>query len=338
MNRAEDIFDKLKKDGEVAIDQFIADFQSENLWLDFKRSADDGAGTKLNIRDRENLARAISGFGNSDGGVIVWGVDCRKDPITGADVPQNKVPISNPQRFVSWLENVVTSCTAPPHPSVEHVAIALPGSAAGFVATFIASSIHAPHQCIQPTSDARYYMRVGANFGVVPHAVLSGLFGRRPQPRMALKWFVPHIQLNGEVITLSATVTLTNTGRSIARDLYLNLYAFPPGENCRVAFGQFNDRWESYQLLNIWQLISKEGFRLAPGANAPVGVFQLILRPPFTSNYIFEVSQGCEGAERRQSRTDIAIVDFARIYADGLAAARANASTENIYRAILMGD
>ncbi|MEA2164534.1 MAG: hypothetical protein QOK37_2661 [Thermoanaerobaculia bacterium] len=333
MSRADDIFQKLQEDGEAAIDQFIADFQSENLWLDFKRSADDGAGTKLHIRDRENLSRAISGFGNSDGGVIVWGVDCRRDPATGADVPHDKVMISNPQRFVSWLENVITSCTAPPHPAVEHIAFALPGSSKGFVATLISSSIHAPHQCIQPTFDARYYMRVGANFGVVPHAVLSGLFGRRPQPRLALKWFASSLQRNGDAVTLAATITLTNTGRSIARDLYLNLYAYPPGENCRVAFGQFSDRWESYQLSNMWQLISEEGFRLAPGANAPVGVFQLILRPPFTSNYVFEVSHGCEGAERRQSRTDIPPPDFSRIYTDAL---EVPTSAENIYRRILM--
>jgi hypothetical protein len=195
MGRAEELFSRLLADGEIAVDQFISDFQSENLWLDFKRSADNGERTSLNIRDRENLARAISGFGNSDGGVIVWGVDCRRDAATGADVPQRKVPVVNPQRFVSWLENAVSSCTEPAHASVEHAPILLPGGA-GLVATLIPASMHAPHQCIQPTSDARYYMRVGASFGVVPHAVLSGLFGRRPQPRLALKWLAPTLAVN----------------------------------------------------------------------------------------------------------------------------------------------
>jgi hypothetical protein len=338
MGRAEEIFGKLVTDGETAINQFIADFQSENLWLDFKRSADDGANTKLNIRDRENMARAISGFGNSDGGVIVWGVDCRRDPVTGADVPQAKMPIVNPPRFISWLENAVSSCTAPAHPAVEHAPILVPGAASGFVATLITASMHAPHQCIQPTNDARYYMRVGANFGAVPHAVLSGLFGRRPQPRLTLKWLAPNVRTNNDnIVLLSATVSLTNTGRSIARDLYLNLWAYPPGENCRIRFGQFSDRWEQYQLLNIWQLISREGFRLAPGANASIGVFELQLQPPFTTDYSFEVSQGCEGGERWQSRTNIAPHEIARLYTEAVAAGRANSSHENILRAILVG-
>lgn len=74
MGRAEDIFEKLKKEGESAIDEFIAARQSEELYLDFKRSANDGRKKILHDRDLNNLAKAISGFGNSEGGVIVWGL------------------------------------------------------------------------------------------------------------------------------------------------------------------------------------------------------------------------------------------------------------------------
>jgi predicted HTH transcriptional regulator len=69
--------------GEGAIDQLIADRQSEELFLDFKRSSDNGAGARLSDADRGNLAKAISGFGNSEGGVIIWGVDCRPNQVVG---------------------------------------------------------------------------------------------------------------------------------------------------------------------------------------------------------------------------------------------------------------
>ena len=48
--------------GEQAIDGFILERQSEELFLDFKRSSDNGAGDRLSDRDRDNLAKAISGF------------------------------------------------------------------------------------------------------------------------------------------------------------------------------------------------------------------------------------------------------------------------------------
>jgi hypothetical protein len=59
MGRAEDLFEQLMRDGEAAIDRLIADRAAEELFLDFKRSADEGKGTKLHDRDRNNLARNL---------------------------------------------------------------------------------------------------------------------------------------------------------------------------------------------------------------------------------------------------------------------------------------
>jgi hypothetical protein len=142
MGRAEDLFDRLKQRGEAEIDQLIQDRQSEELFLDFKRSADNGSGRRFHDDDRRNLARAVSGFGNSEGGVIVWGVDCR-ERAGFCDLPGEKIGIDNPKRFVSWLEGAVSGCTIAPHPGVVHHAI---DSGKGFVVT---KSDLAPHQCIQ---------------------------------------------------------------------------------------------------------------------------------------------------------------------------------------------
>src|SRR5436190_23385554 len=110
MGRAEDLFARFCDKGVAAIDDLITDRVSEELFLDFKRSTDQGAGTRLHQSDRNNLAKAISGFGNSEGGLVVWGVDCRNIPAVG-DVAGSKFPIKNPRRFVSWLEGAVSGCT-----------------------------------------------------------------------------------------------------------------------------------------------------------------------------------------------------------------------------------
>src|SRR5207244_3619737 len=133
---------------------------------------------------RENFAKAISGFANSDGGVIIWGVDCRRDPATGADLPSGKYPLANPVAFVSWLESALSSCTTPAVPGVENIVVTSTGLSAGFVASVIPSSYLAPHQSLQPPGKLQYYMRAGSSFVPVPHAVLAGMFGRRPQPRV----------------------------------------------------------------------------------------------------------------------------------------------------------
>ena len=92
MGRGEDLFEDIRHRGVRAIDEFVANRAIEELFLDFKRSSDDGGGPKLNQNDRRNLAKAISGFGNSEGGIIIWGIDASLDS-TGADVAKMKVPI-----------------------------------------------------------------------------------------------------------------------------------------------------------------------------------------------------------------------------------------------------
>jgi hypothetical protein len=103
MGRAEDLFDRIRAGGVSAIEEIIEDRTSEELFLDFKRSGNCGKGKRLKDDDRNNLAKAISGFGNSEGGVVIWGVDCSRMK-DGADVAQAKVPFEDPKRFVSWLE------------------------------------------------------------------------------------------------------------------------------------------------------------------------------------------------------------------------------------------
>lgn len=76
MSRAEDIFQKLVYFGEDAIDEYIVNMQTEELFLDFKQAISIGKnGTTLHKDDRKNLAKCISGFGNSEGGVVIWGLN-----------------------------------------------------------------------------------------------------------------------------------------------------------------------------------------------------------------------------------------------------------------------
>ena len=95
MSRAEDIFQKLVYFGEEAIDDYIVNSQTEELFLDFKRADSTGKnGLALHKDDRRNLAKAISGFGNSEGGVLIWGVECARSTEVG-DVAQAKVKVQN---------------------------------------------------------------------------------------------------------------------------------------------------------------------------------------------------------------------------------------------------
>ncbi len=55
-----------------AINTFIQERQEENLYLDFKLV---NRSDLSNRDDRKNFAKTLSGFSNSSGGIIVWGVE-----------------------------------------------------------------------------------------------------------------------------------------------------------------------------------------------------------------------------------------------------------------------
>jgi hypothetical protein len=294
MSRAQDLFDRLVRGGEAEVLSFIAQSVTEELFLDYKRSADDGAGTALHNRDRSNLAKAISGFGNSEGGVILWGIDCRNDPSRG-DIPTGPVRIQNPTRFKSSLEQATTGLTVPPHEGVRHHAIP-----EGFVVTLIPSGMHAPYQTV---GDLSYYIRSGSNFAKTPHAVLAGLFGRVPQPRIQQHYFVPSAPsiVAPGIAKTEIGVMLRNYGRGIAEDVFVNLsIRTHPGGSCEIIFkpSEEKEAWSGRLLRNQqMQMITRAGFRLPPEADLMPLSLDINLQNPIERDFEFEGMCGCAGGE-----------------------------------------
>ena len=286
VGRAEDLFEQLVSDGEMAIDRMIADRASEELYLDFKRSADAGAGRKLHDNDRRNLARAISGFGNSEGGVLIWGVECK-------DVATDKMLLDDPKLFVSWLEAAVSGCTVPAHPTVRHWPIVSAGGTTGFAVTLIPKSDIAPHQALKPASP-HYYIRAGSDFLPAPHAVIAGMFGRRPQARIWHNWSTYPIVHTPPTIAFDINVQLMTSGPGVVRDLYMSVRL--PRSYGGVQLGiEFPDtqNWTGQNAYNqIISLVSKDGYKLAPGSLTVPMKLKFALAAPCNRSLSYEFTYG----------------------------------------------
>lgn len=296
MERAEDIFLRIKKKGEKAIDEFIATRQSEELFLDFKRSANNGDGLRLHPNDRNNLAKAISGFGNSEGGVIIWGIDCSKN-FDGADVAKAKYQIKNVKRFVSWVEGAVSGCTIPPHTGVTNYSLSIDKDGNGFVATYIPKSNRAPHQTV---GDFKYYIRAGSNFVPTPHGVLAGIFGRRPQPNVFIMFIVgPATTTATGKIKFEVGFLIRNQGPGIAKDPFINVMVYSAaGENCDLGFKASDlKNWTGqFSFGRHMSLIGKPSIRLAPESYLQPLVMTALLAPPFSEAIRIEGICGCGNA------------------------------------------
>jgi hypothetical protein len=317
MGRAEEIFERVKNNGASAIDEFILNRQSEELYLEFKRSADNGRGPRvLHSTDRDNLAKAISGFGNSEGGVIVWGVDASVD-TDYADVAKAKFPIENVARFKGWLEGSVSGRTVPAHGGVQNHAIEI-AAGNGFVATLVPKSELAPHQTI---FDSRYYMRAGSSFLPVPHAVLAGMFGRRPQPTIFNTFANEPAKIvkdsdGASVVEICIAFQIYNKGPVLARDLYSDLRIILPNSGCQASFDPNDEVWTSRMNFGIWlSQVSKEGFRLGPESFTRAFVMNLRLRPPFSDGkFWLKWTFGCEGSPINVKSCEHGLAEIERLY------------------------
>ena len=293
MERAKELFEKIRSEGKSAIEEFIFTRKAEELFLDFKLSADSGNGQRLHQNDRKNLAKAISGFGNSEGGVVIWGVDCSKDS-DGSDVAKAEYPITNVKRFVSWLEGTISGCTIPPHTGVQNHPLEIDAEGKGFVITYVPKSEHAPHQEIQLR---KYYIRAGSDFIPTPHDVLAGMFGKRPQPNIKRNYMVYPIKVDGKRIRILVGFHICSSGPGIAESLFASALPLSiGGPNCSFQFFPIHKGFRLFESHNCFSIIGDLDIRLPPGGWLEVAQMILDLKPPFAQKLKIEGTFGCSNA------------------------------------------
>ncbi len=320
MSRAEDIFQKLIYFGEDALDDFIINRQAEELFLDFKQTTP-GIGknvTSLPRDDRKNLAKCISGFGNSEGGVIIWGVECSRDMDIG-DVAKAKVKVPNVHRYLSWLENAISGCTIPSHNKVRNHIISVDKNGDGYIATYIPKAEVSP---LMSTVGNSIYIRSGSNNVPAPYSVIAGMFGRSPQPNIDLRLMDKKIEIidNQEehlvtgtednpdksfakVIRIGFSVHAQNNSSVIARELYLSCSNESTGSDLnKVRFLNYNQMDAIAGLPSQLNLISRQELRLPPRGSLKFANIEIILTPLAENDFLFDGVVGADKAAPKNFR------------------------------------
>lgn len=321
MSRAEDIFEKLIYFGEDALDEFIREHQTEELFMDFKQANSTGKhGWSLSPDDRRNLAKCISGFGNSEGGVIVWGVECSRDMDVG-DVAKAKIKVKNVYRFMSWVESAISGCTIPSHNKVRNHIIAADENGDGYLATYIPRSDIAP---LMTTIGNNIYIRSGSNNVPAPYAVIAGMFGRRPQPNVALNFENKKLEVSEnydedilyphtidtppqKYVKISFDIQCVNDSNVIAHELYLTCTTENSGgEYNRVRFGEYNMMANFSGIEGHINLITKPEMRLPPRGILKFTRVEIVLAEYVEDDLLINGVIGADGAMPRSFRINAA--------------------------------
>jgi hypothetical protein len=163
---------------------------------------------------QEQIAKAACGFTNADGGVIVVGLEARRND-DGIDMVMAERPVGDAEGIRSQIEEAISRKVEPGIKGVQSKTIpAAPGSLEGFIITYVPGSDGSPCRCT--FSPKEFYVRIGPQTLPMPYFMIADRFGRRPQPRLIVDVQF-HSLLEPGKVERAFTVTLSNHGRGIAR-------------------------------------------------------------------------------------------------------------------------
>ena len=245
------LFDQLSVEGESGIDRLVDERQQENVSLDFKEKRVATRGS-LDQEDRKTLAKALSAFANSAGGLLVYGVEARKGD-DGIDCAREVKPIAEIERFLSEAVTATGQLLQPRHDGIEVRAIhSVRQPGAGYLLFFVARSERRPHRS-EAAGQKQYFKRAGDSSFEMEHYDIEDAFRRASVPDLDLDWEIETGVIRGGVPEFHVRLALHNESITTAKYPYLmirNVRGAPDGirftlPETKYSEGQI-DGWVSY--------------------------------------------------------------------------------------------
>ncbi|WP_192251522.1 AlbA family DNA-binding domain-containing protein [Mesorhizobium caraganae] len=185
-------FDELVARGEALLAEAIKAEMQEGLTLDFKspgvgqQAPVFNAQGKLTKEGRAALAKALSAFSNSAGGVLMFGVDCRKNS-EGVDCANALEPIPDWKAALSAVNSAVGDLLQPKHNGIR--VAGFPSSTdqnSGYLVIEVPRSDRRPHRS-EASDQKQYFKRSGSSSYVMEHVDIEDAFRRVSVPDLELK-------------------------------------------------------------------------------------------------------------------------------------------------------
>jgi Putative DNA-binding domain len=189
----------------------------ETEWLDFK-----GADHLPDENLKEIWSKALSGFANTGAGVLIFGIDARKDQTTGIDCAHKLALAPTAFTLKSRLLELHSVATDPP---VQGVQIESYIEAAtrqdGFVVCFIPEGSARPHRAEH--ASRQYYIRCGDDFLVPNVSLLRLLFYPYARSRVTPRLRINDPSYDRRGLKLVLDIILKNFGTVTAHDLFVKV-------------------------------------------------------------------------------------------------------------------
>lgn len=255
---------------ETELVQMILSQVEENLHLDYK-----GAGS-LDSTDKKKkeIAKDISAFANSDGGMVIYGIREFDDDLR-RHLPERLDPIDRNNISKEWLEQVINSNIQPKIENLTIHPIALSSAINHVVYVVKIPKSNTAHQA----SDKKYYKRYNFESVAMEDYEIKDIINRLSSPQLSL--ILNPEQTTYNLRVLRFPIILNNKSRRLAKDVKLCVifndfqnYTFEQTEGFTDE-SNINPGRKVFNTTNQIQVYN--------GMNTHVGFFQLNLNENFFS-------------------------------------------------------
>jgi len=206
--------------------RLVATRRPENEFLDFKSG-------KAQEKDAKRLwSEALSGFANTEGGVVVWGIDARReaspdDPSVKLDTACGFLYVEKPTSFAQILKDWQLEATEEAPGGVEIVPYPSEPDGSGFIVCYVPEGRQKPYRASR-AQDRQYYIRIGSSFTVIPHALLRTLFYPQFTPSFGVVVELVYSTGHGQHPAIEFRGSLVNTGLATAEGMRVVIKASRP--------------------------------------------------------------------------------------------------------------
>lgn len=286
------IYDSINS--EADIEKLIAGYDSESLHLDFKEALKGPSDDFLN-----GFSKAISGFSNADGGVLIYGISEHKN------VSQrfNLAPTELYSAYDQKIQEMISRLTAPPNSKVVLKQILSEKySGKGYIVVLIPKSDIAPHQVV---SSKKYYQRAGESHTEMHHYQIADLFGKRLSPELIIFGNLERDLSNHQNVFFKLFVK--NNGKAIAKFPFVLIKGFDGFKKLSHFTSWFTDpvhaQKDNFYTVSTDKVIHHD-------IDVPLVGYSFIGNPNRTNFVEIKGLIGCDGMATREFKLEISEFDI----------------------------
>ncbi|WP_287149425.1 ATP-binding protein [Mesorhizobium sp.] len=221
-------FDDIISGKEAFLEEAILLEAQEGLRLDFKAPAIGKQGAaftaqgQLTKEGRSSLAKALSAFSNSAGGVLVIGVNCRKN-ADGVDCATGLEPLPNWKAAVTAVNSAVGDLLQPKNDGIRVDGFgSRTNEGAGYLVVDVPRSERRPHRS-EATDQKQYFKRSGSSSYAMEHFDIEDAFRRDGSPDLDLVFdFVGGVS-SRRAVHGSIRLAIKNDGLATAKHVSLKV-------------------------------------------------------------------------------------------------------------------